>query len=158
MSCIRVSNVIRHLEGLANTVHVTCVNQNKISSFCEIPCPSSFVFDACQEDGVNDSLVQSEAISVSCDVIANINVSNDNYVPDNYAIDNVQIEWETDISGIGNVSDRNGASGNYTTELVSIQCETHIPVDVSENLNGVHGLENEDTLILEIENLKNRNK
>ena len=61
--------------------------------------------------------------------------------------------------GIGNVTDRNGAFGNDPTELVPVQCETHIPVDVSENVNGVHGLETEDTLILEIENLlKNRNK
>ena len=54
---------------------------------------------------------------------------------------------------------RNGASGNDPTKLVPIQCETRIPVDVSENVNGVHGLENEDPLILEIANLlKNRNK
>ena len=39
----------------------------------------------------NQSLVQSKTISVSCDVIENINVNDGDYVPDNYAIDNVQI-------------------------------------------------------------------
>ena len=168
--CYKTFGRSYHLKRHINTVHTTCVNQNQIPSFCEIPGPSSIVFDdGSQEDGVNDSegnviednqsLVQSETISVSCDVIVNVNVSDGNYVPDNYAIDNVEIECETDIPGIGNVIDRNGASGNDPTKLVPIQCETRIPVDVSENVNGVHGLENKDPLILEIANLlKNRNK